>query len=76
MFFGTTIEGFPMSAIVAVSDAAVWPSNNVLKRFVWRLFLVGLFSIAAVQSCQLERHECGLFTIGQSAIGSCDYLGG
>jgi hypothetical protein len=65
-----------MSATIAVTNGTVWPSNAILNRPVWRLFLVGLFSIAAVQSCQLERRECGPFVIGQSAIGSCDYIGG
>jgi hypothetical protein len=65
-----------MSATIAVGDGTAWPSTEILPRLVWRLFLVGLFSIAAVQSCQLERRECGPFTIGQSAIGSCDFIGG
>lgn len=47
-----------------------------LERLFRFLFLVGLFSLAAVQSCSLERLECGPFTIGRSAVGSCDYIAG
>ena len=65
-----------MSSTIAVTTDTVWASNEILKRLVWRLFLVGLFSIAAVQFHQSERRECGPFTIGQSAIGSCDYIDG
>jgi hypothetical protein len=65
-----------MSSTIAVTGGVVWPSNDILKRLVWRLFLVGLFSLAAVQSCQLEQRKCSPFAIGQSAIGSCDYIGG
>lgn len=61
---------------LAVSPGTTLLSNETLKLIVWRLFLAGLFSIAAVQSCQLERRDCGPFTIGQSAIGSCEYIGG
>ncbi len=39
------------------------------------LIAVGLMTLAAVQSNRLTPERCKAFTIGQSAIGSCDWIG-
>ena len=44
------------------------------KRILVLLFFLGLMSFAAVQSYRLNYRECGSFTIGQSAIGGCDWI--
>jgi hypothetical protein len=38
------------------------------------LFFFGLIAFAAVQSLRLEQPQCKPFTIGQSAIGGCDWI--
>ena len=65
-----------MSQAITIGHGAPLTLNARRKHLTWCLFLAGLFSIAAVQSCQLERRKCGPFAIGQSAIGSCDYIAG
>jgi hypothetical protein len=70
-----------MSAVSAVSASApTWDDNTLLAGLrawciVVLLMYLGLMSLAAVQSLRLEQPKCGPFTVGQSAVGSCDRLG-
>jgi hypothetical protein len=70
-----------MSAVIAVpTRSPAWGegTQNVLRAWclVVLLIYLGLMTLAAVQSLSPEqRQECGPFTIGRSAIGSCDWLG-
>jgi hypothetical protein len=40
------------------------------------LALLGILSLVAARSERADRPQCGGFTIGVSAIGGCDTLGG
>lgn len=64
-----------MASTTAVYRPAAWTLSARQRELLIRcLFFVGLISIAAVHSGQMERRDCGPFTIGQSAVGSCDYI--
>lgn len=65
-----------MSVAAPASRKAIWLLNERCRHFVMYLFLFGLFSLALVRSCEIERAPCGPFTIGVSAIGGCDYIAG
>jgi hypothetical protein len=40
------------------------------------LVFIGVFSLVALRSDRAEQPQCGGFTIGVSAIGGCDRIGG
>jgi hypothetical protein len=44
-------------------------------RILVLLIFLGLISFAAVQSSRLDHSKCGAFTIGESAVGGCDWIG-
>lgn len=44
-------------------------------RILVLLIFLGLISFAAVQSSRLDHIKCGAFTIGESAVGGCDWIG-
>ena len=52
-------------------------SDNIARagRILALLIVLGLISLAAVLADRLEVRKCGPFTIGRSAIGSCDWIG-
>ena len=63
---------------VGPGKRAAWTgSDNIARarRILALLIFFGLMSLVAVQSLRLEPPECGPFTIGQSAIGGCDWIG-
>jgi hypothetical protein len=49
-------------------------SPSLAARIITVLLLLGMISFAAVQSHGVEPPECGPVTIGQSAIGGCDWI--
>jgi hypothetical protein len=60
--------------------APTWDDNTLVAGLrAWcilvLLIYLGLMSLAAVQSLLLEQPKCGPFTIGQSATGTCDWIG-
>jgi hypothetical protein len=69
-----------MSAVSAVSTRS-WDNDSldaVLRAWCMVVLLIylGLMTLAAVQTLRLEEpRECGPFTIGQSRLGGCDWLG-
>lgn len=63
---------------VSAGKRAAWTGNHNIaraRRILVFLIFLGLISFAAVQSNRLDYRECGPFTIGQSAIGGCDWIG-
>ncbi|HTV34485.1 MAG TPA: hypothetical protein VME69_15560 [Methylocella sp.] len=45
------------------------------KRILVLLIFLGLMSFVAMQSDRFNYRECGPFTIGQSVIAGCDWIG-
>ena len=57
---------------------AAWTWNDNIdraNRILVLLIFFGLIAFVAMQSKRTNYRECGPFTIGQSAIGSCDWIG-
>jgi hypothetical protein len=56
---------------------AVLPPRLLRARYILAILLaLGLVSLAAVSDRTEHPDECGPFSIGQSAIGGCDRIGG